>query len=84
MEFKSVRLPSGRFQVNFSFSDVYGYALAEPEDAVSEIVGKIFRHIEEMRDTNRYYQKNLYSMGSRNPQSGRIILFRRKEKVSPN
>ena len=86
MDFKlriySKKLRSGRFQVNFSADGqstrgYYGYLLAEPQTSVSEILTKINRHLVAMHNTERYYQRNLFSLGNRTATSGRILIFKR-------
>lgn len=73
-------MASGRFQVNFTIqgfeSPYYGYLLAEPQSTVTEVVNKISRHFQAMEASERYYQRNLYSIGARNTHSGRILIFR--------
>lgn len=81
MKLKSKKLNSGRFQVDFSTNDsakgYYGYLLAEPETSVSEIVNKINRHLTAITNSERYFQRNLFSLGNRKVNSGRILIFKR-------
>ncbi|HNV29549.1 MAG TPA: hypothetical protein PKJ83_10465 [Cyclobacteriaceae bacterium] len=82
LKIQSKRLNSGRFQVNFSTNDLttggyYGYLLAEPKTSVTDIVNKISRHLEAMNNSERYFHKNLFSLGNRNMNSGRILIFKR-------
>jgi hypothetical protein len=81
LKIKSKKLNSGRFQVNFStqgFSDgFYGYLLAEPKTPVREVVQKIGRHVDAMRCSDRYYQRNLFSLIHREANSGRILIFKK-------
>lgn len=81
MEFSSKLLPSGKYQVRFVVGDFYGYLLAEPKEPVREIIGRIIRHVEEAsrQDVNSYYQRNLFSLGLRQPSSGRFLLFRKPD-----
>jgi hypothetical protein len=79
---KSKKLDSGRFQVNFTTGDstangYYGYLLAEPRTSVSEILNKINRHLEAMNNSERYLQRNLFSLGNRSMNSGRILIFKK-------
>jgi len=80
LKLKSKKLISGRFQVNFStqgFSnEVYGYLLAEPQTPVREVVRKIGRHVKAMQCSDRYYQRNLFSLIHREANSGRILIFK--------
>jgi hypothetical protein len=80
LKLKSKRLGSGRFQVNFSthgFSqECYGYLLAEPKTSLREVVEKISRHIGAMQFSDRYYQRNLFSLKNREMNSGRILVFK--------
>ena len=75
----SKRLSSGRFQVNFSADDnqkpCYGYLLADPTTTVVDVVAKISRHVQAMQSRSDYFQRNLYSLHSRNVHSGRILVF---------
>ena len=81
LKLKSKKLKSGRFQVNFSTEGLahgfYGYLLAEPNTSVTEVIAKIGRHISAMTHTERYFQRNLYSFGNRQHNSGRILIFRK-------
>ena len=80
LKLTSKRLDSGRFQVNFSthgFSqEFYGYMLAEARTPVREVVEKISRHVDAMKCSQRYFQRNLYSLTHREANSGRILIFR--------
>jgi len=81
LKLKSKKLQSGRYQVGFStegFSDgYYGYLLAEPKTTVTEVIEKIDRHIRAMANSERYLQRNLFSFGSRQANSGRILIFKK-------
>lgn len=82
LKIQSKRLNSGRFQVNFSTNGLttggyYGYLLAEPKTSVTDIVNKISRHLEAMNNSERYFHKNLFSLGNRKMNSGRILIFKR-------
>ncbi len=46
----------------------YGYLLAEPKTSVTEIIEKISRHLQAFNNEERYFQRNLFSLGSRNSQ----------------
>jgi hypothetical protein len=50
--------------------------LTEPLVSAEAIADKNVRHLEAMQNPDRYLQLNLYSMGSVNLQSGRIMIFR--------
>jgi hypothetical protein len=86
----SKKLDSGRFQVNFrtegfreEFCDeYYGYLLAEPLTPVREVVEKIERHVDAMRCSDRYYQRNLFSLIHREANSGRILIFKTRPKAA--
>ncbi|MBX2916525.1 MAG: hypothetical protein KF856_14745 [Cyclobacteriaceae bacterium] len=80
LKIETKKLQSGRFQVNFSTGNdggYYGYLLAEPQTAVSEILSKINRHIAAFDNSERYFQRNLFSLGNRKANSGRILIFKR-------
>ncbi|MBN8575573.1 MAG: hypothetical protein J0L66_01460 [Cytophagales bacterium] len=80
LKLETKRLQSGRFQVNFSTGltdGYYGYLLAEPQTAVSDIISKINRHITAFDNSERYLQRNLFSLGNRQVNSGRILIFKR-------
>jgi hypothetical protein len=80
LKITSKRLISGRFQVNFvshMFSqEYYGYLLAESRTPVREVVEKISRHVEAMQYSERYLQRNLYSLTHRKATSGKILIFK--------
>ena len=80
LKMTSKRLNSGRFQVNFSTRSqsegFYGYLLAESQTPVREVVEKISRHVDAMKCSERYFQRNLFSMTHREANSGRILIFR--------
>jgi len=80
LKMTSKRLNSGRFQVNFSThlnsQEFYGYLLAESQTPVREVVEKISRHVDAMKWSERYLQRNLFSLTNREANSGRILIFR--------
>lgn len=80
LKMTSKRLNSGRFQVNFSThfhsQEFYGYLLAESQTPVREVVEKISRHVDAMKCSERYFQRNLFSLTHREANSGRILIFR--------
>ncbi|HQQ98432.1 MAG TPA: hypothetical protein PLX35_14270 [Cyclobacteriaceae bacterium] len=79
LRLSSKRLASGRFQVNFSADGFeqpcYGYLLADATSTVSDVVSKISRHVQAMQTRDTYFQRNLYSLSTRNIHSGRILVF---------
>ena len=81
LKLKSKKLQSGLFQIGFSTEGLvdgyYGYLLAEPKTSVTEIIEKIDRHIRAMTDSQRYLQRNLFSFGDRQNNSGRILIFKK-------
>ncbi len=81
LKLSSKKLNSGRFQVNFSTEgsceNFYGYLLAEPFTPVHEVIAKINRHIESMTNRPQYLQRNLFSLGKRQVNSGRILIFKK-------
>ncbi len=82
LRLKSKKLESGRFQVNFSTEgfvmDYYGYLLTEPQTSLREVVEKIQKHLGAAQSTeDRYFQPNLFSLGKREVNSGRVMIFRR-------
>lgn len=82
LKLKSKKLDSGKFQVNFSTEgsnqDFYGYLLAEPFTPVQEVIAKINRHIVSMNNRPHYLQRNLFSLGKKQINSGRILIFRKE------
>jgi hypothetical protein len=81
LRLKSKKLDSGRFQVNFStegfMADYYGYLLTEPKTSLREVVEKIQKHLGAAQSTDKYFQPNLFSLGKREVNSGRVMIFRR-------
>jgi len=84
LKIQSKKLTSGRFQVNFSTEEgnvapggYYGYLLAEPNTSVSDILHKINRHLDAMNNSERYFHRNLFSLGNRQMNSGRILIFKK-------
>jgi hypothetical protein len=81
LKISSKRLLSGRFQINFStegFDDgYYGYMLAEAKTPVREVVEKIGRHLDALNQSDKYFQPNLFSLGKRKFNSGRVLIFKR-------
>lgn len=74
------RLQSGKFQVNFCTGldcGYYGYLLAEPQTSVNEIISKINRHLIAFDNSERYFQRNLFSLGRHKTNKGRILIFKR-------
>lgn len=84
LKLKSKKLESGRFQVNFSTEgdhSYYGYLLSEPQTSVAEIIAKINRHVESMQQKDRYFQRNLFSLGKCEVNSGKILIFEKYGKA---
>ena len=83
LKLKSKKLESGRFQVNFATegfrSDFYGYLLTEPQTSLREVVEKIQRHLGAAQTADKYFQPNLFSLGKRHTNSGRVMIFRRND-----
>jgi hypothetical protein len=81
LKLKSKKLDSGKYQVNFAtegFSDdYYGYLLAESKTSLREVVEKIQRHLGAAQSSDKYFQPNLFSLGKRQINSGRIMIFKR-------
>ncbi len=81
LKLKSKKLNSGNYQIDFtahvSSEEVYGYLLAEKNVSVSDVITKIERHIAAMQNSERYYQRNLFSLTNRKNNSGRILIFKR-------
>jgi len=81
LRIESKKLHSGRYQINFSTdhssSGYYGYLLAEPKTSLTEIIEKINRHIQAYNNEERYLQRNLFSLGKRKLNSGRILIFKK-------
>lgn len=76
MEIQTQKLASGNFQVRFRYNGFYGYLLVGPQIDANEISEKILRHVEAFMFPEKYLQRNLYSMGKINLQSGRVLVFR--------
>lgn len=81
LKIQSKKLNSGRYQINFSTEasscSYYGYLLAEPQTSVTEIIEKIGRHLQAFNNEERYFQRNLFSLGRRKVNSGRILIFKK-------
>lgn len=81
LRLKSKKLASGKFQVNFTTEgapeNFYGYLLAEPFTPLQEVIAKIHRHVENMNDKPKYFQRNLFSLGMKQVNSGRILIFKK-------
>jgi hypothetical protein len=81
LKINSKKLKSGRFQVNFSVGSnsegYYGYLLAEPRTKLCEVIEKIKRHLQAVKNSERYFQRNLFSLGRRKSTTGRILIFKK-------
>jgi len=82
LKIQSKKLNSGRYQINFSTNAIscnyYGYLLAEPQTSVTEIIEKISRHLHAFNsEEERYIHRNLFSLGRRKVNSGRILIFKK-------
>lgn len=80
LKIETKRLQSGKFQVNFCTGHdggYYGYLLAEPQTSVTDIISKISRHISAFDNSERYFQRNLFSLGRHKTNKGRILIFKR-------
>lgn len=81
LKLSSKKLKSGKFQVSFSTVGVaqecYGYMLAEAKTSVNDIIAKINRHVTAMQSSDRYYQRNLFSLSKKEINSGKILIYKR-------
>jgi hypothetical protein len=81
LKLKSKKLHSGNYQIDFtahaSSEELYGYLLAEKSVSVTEVIEKIGRHIMAMQNSERYYQRNLFSLTNRETNRGKILIFKR-------
>jgi len=81
LKLSSKKLKSGKFQVSFSTVGVaqecYGYMLAEAKTSVNDIIAKINRHVSAMQSSDRYYQRNLFSLSKKEYNSGKILIYKR-------
>lgn len=80
LRLQSKKLHSGRFQISFATEGTggfYGYLLAEPNTSVNDIIEKIGRHVNAMQSRERYFQRNLFSFGNREVNSGRILIYKK-------
>ncbi len=81
LKIKSKKLQSGKYQVDFSTEgsqpSFYGYLLAEPFTPLNEVIEKIHRHVASMGNRPRYFQRNLFSLGNREVNNGRILIFQK-------
>ncbi|HRK55476.1 MAG TPA: hypothetical protein PK185_16295 [Cyclobacteriaceae bacterium] len=83
LKLSSKKLKSGKFQVSFSTvgdgdaQECYGYMLAEAKTSVNDVIAKINRHVKAMQSSDRYYQRNLFSFGKKEINSGKILIYKR-------
>ncbi|MEQ8361645.1 MAG: hypothetical protein RH948_02190 [Cyclobacteriaceae bacterium] len=81
LKLSSKKLKSGKFQVSFSTVGVaqeyYGYMLTEAKTSVNDIIAKINRHVTAMQSSDRYHQRNLFSISKKEINSGRILIYKR-------
>ena len=86
LKLKSKKLQSGKIQIGFStegFSDeYYGYLLAEPHTSVNEVIEKIEQNIRAASNSERYWQRNLFSVApdsyrDEQRKTNRILIFKR-------
>lgn len=80
LRLESKRLISGKIQVKFSAEgfrqECYGYVLTEPKSSLREVVERIGRHVNAMQYAEKYYQRNLFSVGNRKDYSGKVLIFK--------
>lgn len=82
IKLSSKRLNSGRCQVYFHVrtkegdSSWYGYALAEPQDTVSEVVSRIRNRFRAADDKISLHQKVLYHLNEQNGIADDLMIFR--------
>lgn len=82
IKLSSKRLHSGRCQVHFQVrtetgeSSWYGYTLAEPQDTVSEVVGRIRSRFSQAKDKISLYQKVLYHMNEHYKEANDLMIFK--------
>jgi hypothetical protein len=78
----SKRLNSGRCQVHFQVRTTtgdgswYGYTLAEPQDTLSEVVGRIKSRFSLAEDKISLYQKVLYHLNDDYREQSDLMIFK--------
>ena len=81
LKISSKKLDSGNFQVNFTTfcedTSYYGYLLAAPKTSIADVIEKIERHVHDAHRKERYFQRNLFSVGKRTINSGKILVFKK-------
>jgi len=82
IKLSSKRLNSGRCQVRFHArtkagdSSWYGYALAEPEDTLSEVVGRIKSRFSKAEDKLSLHQQVLYHLNGDYREQYDFMIFK--------
>ncbi|HET8858836.1 hypothetical protein [Marivirga sp.] len=54
----------------------YGYTLAEPQDTVSEVVGRIRNRFSRAEDKISLHQKVLYHMNKHHRETDDLMIFK--------
>ncbi|SMG40769.1 hypothetical protein SAMN05661096_02805 [Marivirga sericea] len=82
VKLSSKRLISGRCQVHFRVqtqsgeSSWYGYTLAEPQDTLRDVVGRIKNRFSSAEDKISLHQKVLYNLNGECRERNDVMIFR--------
>ena len=80
LKLSSKKLKSGKCQVKFHATvkadkNMYGYVLAEAEETLKEVVGKIKVRLDQVKNRDSFHHINLYTIGKRRPDDAHILMF---------
>lgn len=80
LKLSSKKLKSGKCQVKFyatvrTNKNMYGYVLAEAEETLREVVGKIKLRLDQVKNRDSFHHINLYTIGKRQPNDTNILIF---------
>jgi len=82
VKLSSKRLSSGRCQIHFHVRSQagdcgwYGYALADPKDTISQVVGRIKNRFSKAEDRISLHQKVLYNLNGFNREQDGLMIFK--------
>ncbi|MGB3465018.1 MAG: hypothetical protein WBA74_07105 [Cyclobacteriaceae bacterium] len=80
LKLSSKKLKSGKCQVKFyatvrADKNMYGYVLAEAEETLRDVVGKIKIRLDQVKNRDSFHHINLYTIGKRQPGDTNILIF---------
>ena len=80
LKLSSKKLKSGKCQVKFyatirANKNMYGYILADAQETLKEVVFRIKRRLDSVKNRDSLHHINLYTIGKKRQEDSNILIF---------